>query len=111
MGIKIIVDKDNTGKQIDKNLLNTVLLERFPPLTSSLLYFLTITAIWETFIVKHELYFEAQNQSLIIINDMPEDFCNYMYGYLFPDLEMIKISHRTLNLIVTFYLRLLQVKS
>jgi len=34
VGIKFKVDKDNTDKQIDKNLLNTVLLKSF----SSLLY-------------------------------------------------------------------------
>ena len=38
VGIKIIVDKDNRGKQIDSNLLNTVLLKSFPSLASSLLY-------------------------------------------------------------------------
>ena len=31
VGIKFIVDKDNTGKQIDKNLFNTVLLKSFHP--------------------------------------------------------------------------------
>ena len=31
VGIKFIVGKDNTGKQIDKNLFNTVLLKSFHP--------------------------------------------------------------------------------
>ena len=32
VGIKFIVDKDNTDKQIDKNMSNTVLLKSFPSL-------------------------------------------------------------------------------